>query len=241
MKIEEIISETIISELSGIKKHTGQIGAADPWAPYETDADQYPDVANQSVQYRDILIDQGFREIGSGGSGSVWIHPNRPHEALKVFVSTDGGYTNWVNICQTNRGNPNLPKFFSAKPRKITKDFMAVRTELLSPADGFSGGNLARQIGVLVKNCAWGNKIQGPTEPSSSIQDMRDYIETAAPDANGYQRFNHIKDYLYKDPGFLKALWILTIAVREKKGRPDLQGANLMMRGSTYVIADPLS
>jgi hypothetical protein len=231
----------IVTELTGIKKYTSQIGAADPWAPYETDADQYPDVANQSVQYQGILTKQGFREIGSGGSGSVWTHPNRPNEVLKVFMATDGGYQNWVNICQANRGNPNLPKFFSAKSRKITKDFMAVRTELLKPSDGFSGGNLARQIGVLVKNCAWGNKIQGPAEPSNSIRDMKDYMESAEPDANGYQRFNHIKDYLVKDPNFLKALWILTTAVREKKGKPDMQGANIMLRDSTYVLADPLT
>jgi len=45
-----------LPELTGIKQHTSQIGAADQWAPYETDADQYPDVANRSVQYRVILI-----------------------------------------------------------------------------------------------------------------------------------------------------------------------------------------
>jgi len=230
-----------LTELSGIKKYTSQIGTADQWAPYETNFDEYPDVANQSVQYRDILINQGFREIGSGGYGSVWAHPNRPDEALKVFMATDGGYANWVNICQANRGNPNLPKFFSAKPRKLTNDFMAVRTELLQNFPQNSSVSIAHEIGVLVKNCAQGNKIQGPAEPSTSIQDMKDYIETAKPDHNGYQRFNHIKDYLAKDPNFIKALWILTTAVREKKGRPDLQSANIMLRGTTYVLADPLS
>jgi hypothetical protein len=234
-------SHEFLSELTGIKKYTSQIGAADPWAPYETDADQYPDVANQSVQYQGILTKQGFREIGLGGSGSVWTHPNRPNEVLKVFMSTDGGYENWVNICQANRGNPNLPKFFSAKPRKLTNDFMAVRTEMLKSFPQGQGGGIARQIGVLVKNCAWGNKIQGPAEPSNSIQDMKDYMESAAPDHNGYQRFNHIKDYLVKDPGFLKALWILTTAVREKKGRLDMQGDNIMLRDTTYVLSDPLS
>jgi hypothetical protein len=123
----------------------------------------------------------------------------------------------------------------------LTDDFLAVRTELLKPSDGFYGVSLARQIGVLVKNCAWGNKIQGPAEPSNSIQDMKDYIESAAPDHNGYQRFNHIKDYLIKDPNFLTALWILTTAVREKRGRPDMQGDNIMLRGTTYVLSDPLS
>ena len=233
-------AKEIISELTGIKKHTSQIGAADQWAPYETDADQYPDVANQSVQYRDILIKQGFREIGTGGSGSVWLHPSRPNEVLKVFMATDGGYFNWVNICQQHRGNPNLPKFLSAKPRKLTDDFMAVRTEILKPFPEDSEG-IAHQIGVLVKNCARGNKIQGPAKPSTSVQDMKDYMESAAPDHNGYQRFDHIKDYLITDPDFLTALWILTTAVREKKGRPDLQGANIMMRGTTIVLADPLS
>jgi hypothetical protein len=66
-------------------------------------------------------------------------------------------------------------------------------------------------------------------------------MESAAPDHNGYERFDLIKDYLVKDPNFLKALWILTTAVREKKGVPDLQGANIMMRGSTLVLTDPLS
>jgi hypothetical protein len=230
-----------INELTGIKKYTSQIGAADPWAPYETNFDEEPDVANQSIQYSRILIKQGFREIGEGGSGSVWTHPNRPNEALKVFMATDGGYENWVNICQANRGNPNLPKFFSAKPRKLTNDFMAVRTELLKDFPPHSSGSIAHQIEVLVKNCAWGNKIQGPAEPSASIQDMKEYIETAAPDHNGYQRFNRIKDYLVKDPGFLKALWILTTAVREKKGRLDVNEDNIMLRGTTYVLSDPLS
>jgi hypothetical protein len=234
-------AQEFVTELTGIKKYTSQIGAADQWAPYETDFDQNPEVANQSVQYQGILTKQGFREIGLGGSGSVWTHPNRPNEVLKVFMATDGGYENWVNICQSNRGNPNLPKFFSAKPRKLTNDFMAVRTELLKDFPQNSSVSIAYEIGVLVKNCAWGNKIQGPAEPSASIQDMKEYIETAAPDHNGYQRFNRIKDYLVKDPGFLKALWILTTAVREKKGRLDVHEDNIMLRGTTYVLSDPLS
>ena len=229
-----------LSELTGIKKYTSQIGAADPWAPYETDADEYPDVANQSVQYQKILIKQGFREIGAGGSGSVWAHPGRPGEVLKVFTSTDKGYSNWVSICQSHRGNPNLPKFYSAKPRNLTKDFAAVRMELLKASPLHNAG-IARQIGVLVTNCAWGNKVQGPAEPSATAQDMIKYMESAGPDHNGYERFNLVKDYLVKDPGFVKALWILTTAVRGNKGTPDLQGANIMQRGTTYVLADPLS
>jgi len=155
-------------------------------------------------------------------------------------MATDGGYENWVNICQQHRGNPNLPKFLSAKARKLTNDFMAVRTEILKPMSG-DGEGIARQIGLLVKNCSMGNAVQGPAKPSASIQDMKDYLESAAPDHNGYQRFDKIKDYLVKDPDFLTALWILTTAAREKKGRPDLQGANIMMRGTTIVLADPLS
>jgi hypothetical protein len=234
-------AQEFVTELTGIKKYTSQISAADPWAPYETDFDQNPEVANQSVQYQGILTKQGFREIGLGGSGSVWTHPNRPNEVLKVFMATDGGYENWVNICQANRGNPNLPKFFSAKPRKLTNDFMAVRTEMLKSFPQNSSGSIAHQIEVLVKNCSQGNKIQGPAEPSANIQDMKKYLETAGPDANGYQRFNHIKDYLVKDPGFLKALWILTTAVREKKGHLDIHEDNIMLRGTTYVLSDPLS
>lgn len=228
-----------LTELTGIKKYTSQIGAADQWAPYETDADRYPDVANQSVQYQNILVKQGFREIGSGGSGSVWTHPNRPNEVLKVFMATDGGYANWVNICQQHRGNPNLPKFFSAKPRKLTNDFLAVRTELLKPLPGTKA--IAREIEVLVRNCAYGNKVQGPLAPSSTIRDMVDYMKSAPPDHNGYQRFDHIKDYLVKDPDFLNALWILTTAIREKKGRLDLQGDNVMLRGTNVVLTDPLN
>ena len=230
----------ILTELTGIKKHTSQIGPADLWAPYTTSFDQYPDIANQSVQYRDILEQQGYKEIGVGGAGTVWQHPNRPNEVLKVFMSSDGGYENWIKICLANRGNPNLPRFLSANARKVTRDFKAVRTEILEPVSGDADG-IAYQIGVLVKNCSWGNAVQGPAKPSASIQDMKDYMESAAPDHNGYERFDLIKDYLVKDPNFLKVLWILTTAVREKKGVPDLQGANLMQRGSTLVLTDPLS
>jgi hypothetical protein len=230
----------ILTELTGIKKHTSQIGPADLSAPYTTSFDQYPDIANQSVQYRDILEQQGYKEIGVGGSGTVWQHPSRPNEVLKVFMSSDRGYDNWIKICLVNRGNPNLPRFLSANARKVTRDFKAVRTEILGPVSGDADG-IAYQIGVLVKNCSWGNAVQGPAKPSASIQDMKDYIESAAPDHNGYERFDLIKDYLVKDPNFLKVLWILTTAVREKKGVPDLQGANLMQRGSTLVLTDPLS
>lgn len=230
-----------LSELTGVKKYTSQIGAADPWAPYEANADEEPDEANQSVQYVRILKQNGFREIGFGAFGTTWVHPDRPNEVLKVFMSNDKGYTNWVGICQLHRGNPNLPKFYSAKPRNLTKDFAAVRMELLKPISRYSTGAIASEIETLVRNCAWGNKVQGPDEPSASAQDMKEYMESAGPDHNGYPRFNHLKDYLVKDPNFIKALWILTTAVRENKGTPDLQSSNIMMRGTTYVLADPLS
>jgi len=230
-----------VAELTGIKQHTSQIGDADPWAPYETNFDEYPEIGNQSIQYREILIKHGFSEIGWGDYASVWVHPSRPNEVLKVFTTNDRGYRNWVDICQLHRGNPNLPKFFSSKPRKLTKDFMAVRTELLKDSEKFWSGHFGQQVGRFVKNCARGNIGHGLDKPSTSIQDMKDYLESAPLDHNGRQRFDMIKDYLAKDPGFLKALWILTIAIRENKGTPDLQGANLMMRGKTCVLADPLS
>ena len=229
-----------LTELTGIKKHTSQIGPADFSAPYTTDFDQYPDIANQSVQYRDILAQQGYKEIGVGGSGTVWQHPNRPNEVLKVYMDSDGGYDNWIKICLANRGNPNLPRFLSARARKVTRDFNAVRMEILSPLSA-DLRTIGYEIGQLVKNCAWGNKVQGPITPSANLEDMHHYLQTAGPDHNGHRRFDTIKAYLANDPNFIKALWILTSVVREKKGTPDLQDENLMMRGSTLVLADPLS
>ena len=70
---------------------------------------------------------------------------------------------------------------------------------------------------------------------------MHHYLQTTGPNHNGHQRLDTIKAYLANDPNFIKALWILTSVVREKKGTPDLQDENLMMRGSTLVLADPLS
>lgn len=229
----------LLSELTGIKNLTSRIGKVDPWDAHDADPWEEPEVSNQSVHYRDILIGQGFREVGYGAHGTVWLHDRRPNEVLKVFMSSDQAYVNWFNICRSHVKSPNLPKFFSARPRRLTNDFLAVRMEVLKPSSSID--HLGQQIGNLVYNCAHGNRVQGPLQPVGNVQELKDYLESAGPDHNGYPRFNLIQDYLKQDPGFLQALWILTQALRNKQGSLDLQGANMMMRGSTLVLADPLA
>jgi len=81
MKIHEIISETILTELTR------------------------PDWRGAAK----ILQNSGWTTLGSGTFGDVYGHAGKPY-VLKLFSYTDRAYLKYVSVCTSN-ANPHFPKF----------------------------------------------------------------------------------------------------------------------------------
>ena len=111
MRINEIRSE-----LHGIKGELADIG---------------PGAVSQS--WEKLLDKHGFKPIGAGMYGQVYLNPKFPY-VLKVFRSQDHSYQRWVSACKGPlRGNPYVPVFRGGLVR-LTPDAKATRMELLTTA-----------------------------------------------------------------------------------------------------------
>lgn len=76
----------------------------------------------------DFMAKYGFKWVGHGEFGSVFISPKYPF-ALKVFRD-DSNYIRWLKFCKANPDNPYLVKTKGALIR-IVDDVYAIRIEKL--------------------------------------------------------------------------------------------------------------
>lgn len=112
----------ILSELHGIKGDLARIG---PGA--------------MSPAWEKLLAKHGFKPIGVGMHGQVYLNPKFPY-VLKVFRSQDISYQAWVKACKGPLlGNPYVPVFRGGLVR-LTPDAKATRMELLTTATGEQQG-----------------------------------------------------------------------------------------------------
>jgi hypothetical protein len=149
--IKQSMAEGQINELVGVK---GELAKTD-WT--KTDW-------KNRIPYNQLLRDKGFSSIGTGESSSVWKHPNLKY-ALKVFK--DPAYLKWVHTSMQHKDNPYFPRFVSAKPIKLDKDFYAVRVEELN---GVNLGELGKELEPFLRHNQLDVKI-------NNLYDMQQYLE----------------------------------------------------------------
>lgn len=176
------------------------------------------DLAN--APYPGILLQNGFKQIGTGGAASVWEHPDLDY-VLKVFDNKDHAYMEWVDTCLYYRNNPCLPKFVSPRIFRLNDKLNYVRMEKLTPA-ATTYGRLCLEIYDAVEKL--------------SKDDEDEY------DDEGFNIRNYpaITNYLQKCPSLLNTIRMIAQMIEQGHGENDCNASNIMLRGDQIVITDPL-
>jgi len=157
-----------------------------------------------------MLLDAGYRQLGRGNSGgAVFQKPGAPY-VLKIFDARDKAYMTFVEAASAFH-NPHFPKFFGSLV-KLTPDYYAVRTELLSPTSG---------------------RVDEITLIDKYIIQMRDYGSV----------YDEVYQYMADNPEMKMAADIVVSLLKSHKSQffCDVHAANVMSRGSTLVLSDPIA
>lgn len=130
---------------------------------------------------------------------------------LKVFSNRDKAYTNFVNIARQNQDNPHFPKI-KGSIVKVTDAYSAVRTEKLA---NYSG------------------------EYASVLEE---YLETGSLEHNNPDVKSKLEKVFQEQPGLKDALDVIhSSLIKTGQHENDFHMDNMMSRGNTIVIIDPVS
>ena len=165
----------------------------------------------------EILKKAGYAQIGDGYYAEVFAKPGADH-VLKLFNSRDKAYQAFVNLAIQNP-NIHFPKF-KGKMMKITDNYYAIRMEKLTPIAGISGSPRDRGIIKLMIEYIT-RKEDDPFRPFPDQRQM-DVLEKL-------------------QPGITAACDVIVELLKHNDAEVDLHLGNVMMRGNTYVITDPVS
>ena len=162
----------------------------------------------------EILKKAGYAQIGDGYYAEVFAKPGADH-VLKLFNSRDKAYQAFVNIAIQNP-NTHFPKF-KGKMMKITNNYYAIRMEKLS-------------------------ELAGDPRTRGIIKLMIEYITRKEDDPFRPFPDQRQMDVLEKlQPGITEACDVIVELLKHNNADVDLHLGNVMMRGNTYVITDPVS
>lgn len=159
------------------------------------------------------LIAAGYDVLGSGAFGRVFRKPGSPH-VVKLFSALDTSYLAFIALAQTHP-SPHFPKFIG-KVVRVTDDYYAVRTEPLTP---YRGDSTLIDRYIRYRDAKWEDP-QGLT-----AMQFDDAVEFMEEHPTLRVACDLLKDHLLTNPEF----------------RTDLHNGNIMMRGSTMVLSDPVA
>lgn len=174
------------------------------------------------------IQDAGYVNIGSGSNATVFNKPDSPY-ALKLFDSADKAYIDYVRLC-INNPNPHFPKF-KGKMMKVTSNYYAVRMEKLNPNPK--------------SYQAYKDKLGESYSTKDEIADLlKEYGRTKEiyPDLTNLNAYRlGVVDKMNKlntvQPGIREAVDLISDIPGVKN---DIHWGNIMFRGETLVIIDPV-
>jgi hypothetical protein len=166
----------------------------------------------------DILEKAGYKKFGEGWYAAVYAKEHGATRVLKLFKTNDVAYLKFVNMTIQNP-NIHFPKF-RGKLMKITKDYYAIRMEMLT---GF--GEETQQL-KLIRDYIYGYATYG----RSYSDNMR-----------SQEVINGIDQIEETQPGIKKACELIGDMIANDTVELDLHKHNLMMRGKTIVFTDPVN
>jgi hypothetical protein len=174
---------------------------------------------------KEILNRAGWDVFSTDGAFSNIYEKPGVDYILKIYASIDTAYEQFIHMVKQNP-NPHFPRIIGS-PIKVLKNdvvgYNAVRLEKLTPWWG-----KIENIGVkidLIKTYINGRDDIWP-----------DKINNFA-----WDRFVTAKNYMTIHPELGTAVDLIMELMSRPKIRLDLHGDNVMMRGDTLVIIDPVA
>lgn len=158
----------------------------------------------------EFLTSRGYEQLGSGTFANVFQRKSRPNEVIKLFSTSDDAYEAYIKFIMKNQGNPHFPRIIG-KPMEITPDYYAVKLEKLEPVSERDGlGKLISELYTFM-------------------------IEYSTPES--------LETYFDAFPKFREASEKLREFMENNSEHGwdwDLHEGNLMWRGKTLVLTDPI-
>ncbi len=160
----------------------------------------------------DILLRSGYEMLGTGAFATIYEKPGASY-VLKLFDDEDHAYQAFIELVRQHP-NPHFPRLIG-KPVRVSPGFHAIRMEKLAPYRG--DPHLFR---VYMMN--------------------RDFKDRLVPNGYTANQMSDVEEIFYEYPD-LKVALDLIIDHLIPEFRCDIQPWNLMARGSTIVITDPIA
>jgi hypothetical protein len=195
-----------------------------------------------------LLQSKGYKTLGSGYYATVLGKPETPH-VLKLLDSTDKGYLEYVALAMAVE-NPHFPKF-RGKPFRVTREYYAVRLERLTPINdnvckkyGFKYNyQLLRILGSITESAKRGNQGNLSDNDFLEMEFLFD-DDTGYSDSENHVSPNELARLKYENfkethPELVNACILIGKHVDSSRSI-DIHGGNVMMRGDTLVITDPV-
>lgn len=178
----------------------------------------------QDARY--ILKNHGYKVLGVGSFATVFAKPDDPW-VLKLFSKYDTGYLKFINLSNTMKGNPHIPKF-RGKLINVNDNYYAIRMEKLDPVALLT--LTPEQKETIIKFFWLVDILHQRTHNADSFHGMY-------PIKKLKERMPKILELLKEQP---KLLPTLKKIVKTGTSREfDLGDSNIMLRGDTIVITDP--
>lgn len=162
-----------------------------------------------------ILQKHGYEETGLGKFSKVFKN-SKNNYILKLFHAEDYPYIAYINLVK-NSDNLYFPKI-NGNIIKVTPNYSAIRLEILSePTDNYDFRVFRNNVLYYI------TMIQAKNFSEDELREMY-------PDLLSYMDENLQ----------LKEACKLISSITNKKIELDINSGNIMMRGSQYVIIDPV-
>lgn len=165
-----------------------------------------------------VLGDKGYQMLGNGYYSTIWERPGAA-SVLKIMSAKDQAYLDFANMTKQSP-NPHFPKLFG-KIIRINQEYWAIRMERLQPNDAWDAHSRAIRAYIV-----------GEKGVSTQVANrlLRDDLPVNYEDI----------DELFGDFPRLKEACDLVIDLAGVHAL-DCHSDNIMRRGDTPVITDPVA
>jgi len=177
----------------------------------------------------EILKKYGYRRIGQDSYYGMVFHKKGEKSVLKLFTKQDHAYREFVSIAIRHRDNPHFPRFSRQVVQIKGTEYDAIKTELLSEGNKKEKAIVCHMFFIMHTIFA-----KGKYDFNSKL---KSHVGAKTPEE--YEAF--YKKWVADNPSLTEAFDIILFNfIDNEKARIDIHEDNLMMRGNTVVIIDPV-
>ena len=195
---------------------TNTTGPALYGSPYAIDESRLDELSRPDTKEAEaILTDHGYQRVGSGTYAVVWGKPDSK-TVLKLVKNEDKAYMDFVKLALKHQDNPHFPRF-SSKVIRLNDNYKAIRMERLVAGKGAEDNFRSMNAYIIERYISIKGNLSG----------VADYVR---------EDINKLFDQYPQ----MKAACDLIIA-NLSYHQNDLHPGNVMFRGNTMVITDPVS